>query len=39
MRENTPLKTWREGGQTVGGWLSVGNAYTASASSCCKRLI
>ena len=29
MRENTPLKTWREGGQTVGGWLSVGNAYTA----------
>ena len=29
MRENTPLRTWRAGGQTVGGWLSVGNAYTA----------
>ena len=29
MRENTPLETWRTGGQTIGGWLSVGNAYTA----------
>ena len=29
MRENTALTTWRAGGQTVGGWLSIGNAYTA----------
>ena len=29
MRENTVLTKWRNGGQTVGGWLSIGNAYTA----------
>lgn len=29
MRENTALQIWRAGGQTVGGWLSIGNAYTA----------
>ena len=29
MRENTALSKWRNGGQTVGGWLSIGNAYTA----------
>ena len=29
MRENIVLKKWREGGQTIGGWLSIGNAYTA----------
>ena len=29
MRENRALATWRAGGQTVGGWLSIGNAYTA----------
>lgn len=29
MRENTALSAWRAGGQTVGGWLSVANAYTA----------
>ena len=29
MRENKALATWRAGGQTVGGWLSIGNAYTA----------
>ena len=29
MRENKALQTWREGGQTLGGWLSIGNAYTA----------
>ena len=29
MRENTSLATWRAGGSTVGGWLSIGNAYTA----------
>ena len=23
------LAAWREGGQTIGGWLSIGNAYTA----------
>ena len=33
MRENTALKTWREDGQTVGGWLSIGNAYTAELMS------
>ena len=33
MRENTALKTWREGGQTIGGWLSIGNAYTAEVMS------
>jgi 4-hydroxy-2-oxoheptanedioate aldolase len=31
MRENTVLKTWREGGQTVGCWLSMANAYSAEA--------
>ena len=29
MRENVALKAWRDGRQTVGGWLSIGNAYTA----------
>ena len=29
MRENKSLATWRAGGSTVGGWLSIGNAYTA----------
>ncbi len=29
MRENTALSAWRAGGQTVGGWLSIANAYTA----------
>ncbi|MCY4656503.1 MAG: aldolase/citrate lyase family protein [Gammaproteobacteria bacterium] len=33
MRENTVLSTWRKGGQTVGGWLSIGNAYTAESMS------
>lgn len=31
MRENTALRTWRDGGQTVGCWLSMGNAYSAEA--------
>ncbi|MCH2351555.1 MAG: aldolase/citrate lyase family protein [Pseudomonadales bacterium] len=29
MRENKALAAWRAGGQTIGAWLSVGNAYTA----------
>ena len=29
MRENTALTAWRANEQTVGGWLSIGNAYTA----------
>ena len=29
MRENKSLAAWRAGGKTVGGWLSIGNAYTA----------
>ena len=29
MRENKALATWRAGGRTVGGWLGIGNAYTA----------
>jgi 4-hydroxy-2-oxoheptanedioate aldolase len=29
MRKNTALATWRAGGQTVGGWLSLANAHTA----------
>ena len=29
MRENTALSAWRRGEQTLGGWLSIGNAYTA----------
>ena len=33
MRENTALSTWRSGGKTVGGWLSIGNAYTAETMS------
>ena len=33
MRENTALNTWRNGGQSVGGWLSIGNAYTAETMS------
>ena len=33
MRENTALKTWRNGGQTIGGWLSIGSAYTAETMS------
>lgn len=31
MRNNTALSTWRSGGQTVGCWLSLANAYTAEA--------
>ena len=31
MRENTSLKTWRADGQTIGCWLSLGNAYSAEA--------
>ena len=33
MRENTVLSAWREGRQTVGGWLSIGNAFTAESMS------
>ena len=33
MQENSALATWRNGGQTVGGWLSIGNAYTAETMS------
>ena len=33
MRENTVLTSWRKGGQSVGGWLSIGNAYTAETMS------
>jgi 4-hydroxy-2-oxoheptanedioate aldolase len=29
MRKNTSLQAWRDGRGTVGGWLSIGNAYTA----------
>ncbi|MDP6374676.1 MAG: aldolase/citrate lyase family protein [Pseudomonadales bacterium] len=29
MRENTALTTWREGGQTIGVWLSMANTYSA----------
>ena len=29
MRENKALAKWRKGEQTIGGWLSIGNAYTA----------
>ncbi len=31
MRENSALKTWRAGGQTIGCWLSLANAYSAEA--------
>ena len=33
MRENKALATWRAGGKTIGGWLSIGNAYTAETMS------
>lgn len=33
MRENSALQVWRGGGQTIGGWLSIGNAYTAEVMS------
>ena len=33
MRENSTLAAWRRGGQTVGGWLSIGNGYTAETMS------
>ena len=29
MRENSTLAAWREGKQTIGCWLSMGNAYSA----------
>ena len=29
MRPNSVLQSWRNNGQSVGGWLSIGNAYTA----------
>ncbi len=29
MRKNTALAAWRRGDQTLGGWLSIGNAHTA----------
>ena len=29
MRANKALRAWRERKATVGGWLSIGNAYTA----------
>jgi 4-hydroxy-2-oxoheptanedioate aldolase len=29
MRKNTALASWRAGGQTIGAWLSAGNAFTA----------
>lgn len=31
MRENALLAAWREGRQTIGCWLSLGNAYSAEA--------
>ena len=31
MRENTSLTAWRADGQTIGCWLSLGNAYSAEA--------
>jgi len=31
MRTNTALAAWREDKQTIGCWLSLGNAYTAEA--------
>lgn len=31
MRENSALRSWREGRQTVGCWLSLANAYSAEA--------
>jgi 4-hydroxy-2-oxoheptanedioate aldolase len=29
MRANAALRAWRDGKSTIGGWLSVGNSYTA----------
>ena len=29
MRENHVLRSWRQGKQTIGGWLSIGDAFTA----------
>ena len=29
MRVNNALEAWRNGRQTIGGWLSIGNAYSA----------
>jgi 4-hydroxy-2-oxoheptanedioate aldolase len=29
MRINQALESWRKGRQTIGGWLSLGNAYSA----------
>jgi 4-hydroxy-2-oxoheptanedioate aldolase len=29
MRKNLALAKWRAGGQTIGGWLSLGNTHTA----------
>jgi len=31
MRENTSLAAWRDDQQTIGCWLSLGNAYSAEA--------
>ncbi len=31
MRENTALAAWRRGEQTIGCWLSLGNAHTAES--------
>ena len=31
MRENRSLNAWRNGGQTVGCWLSLANTYSAEA--------
>ncbi len=31
MRENQSLAQWRKGGQTIGCWLSMANAYSAEA--------
>ena len=31
MRINHVLRAWREGGQTFGGWLSIGDAFTAES--------
>ncbi len=33
MRENVALTKWRNGEKTVGGWLSIGNAYSAELMS------
>jgi len=31
MRENKSLRIWREGGQTIGCWLSLANAHSAES--------